>query len=138
MKQQLRALDVTQKPIAQTCSSVSAFDQSGDIGNNKRAKVSEIDDTQMRFQRRKRIVSNLRMRGRYCRNERRLSCVWKTDQTNVCEQLQFELQVQLFSLASALVIARCAVCRSREVRVSKSAAPASCCQPAIAVVAQVV
>jgi hypothetical protein len=40
MQQQLRALDVPQKTIAQTCSGVRPFNQSRYVGNDEGAKVS--------------------------------------------------------------------------------------------------
>ena len=92
----------------------------------------------MRFQSRKRIIRDLRTRSRHRRNERRLSCVWKTHQTNIREQLQLELQVQLLSLASGLMVARSTIGRGREVRVSKSATPTARGQPAVAIVIEIV
>jgi len=44
MKQQPRALDVTQKPIAESSAAMCPFDQTGDVGDNKGAKVAEIND----------------------------------------------------------------------------------------------
>src|ERR1041384_2801633 len=112
---------------------MSAFDQSRYVGDDEGTKVAEINHTQMRLQSRERIIRDLRARCRHGRNERRLARVRKTHQTNISEQLQLELQVQLLSLASGLAIARSTVGRGREVRVSKSAPPAARSQPAVAI-----
>src|SRR6185369_1289462 len=92
----------------------------------------------MRLQRRERIVRDLRTRGRYSRDKCRLSRIRKTDESNVRQQLQLELKIQLLALASSLMIARRAIRRSREVRVAETAAAATRRQPAIAVVTKVV
>src|SRR5829696_1044579 len=109
VQQQLRALDVSQKTIAQTRACMSSFDQSRYVGNDEGTKVTEIHYTQMRFQSGERIIRNLWTRRRHRRNKRRLARVWKTHQTNISEQLQLELQVQLLSLASGLMVARSAI-----------------------------
>src|SRR5215213_995916 len=138
MQQQLRALDVTQKTIAQARAGVSTFNQSGYIGDHEGTKVTETNHPEMRLQRCKRVIRNLRVRGRNSRNERRLSGVRKTHETDVGQQLQLELKVQLFSLPSVLMVAGSAIRRGREVRVAETAAATTCGQPAIAVVTQVV
>ena len=56
MQQQCRPLNVPQKPIAETMTFVRAFDQAGNVSNHKRAKVTEVDDSQVRLERRERIV----------------------------------------------------------------------------------
>src|ERR1043165_2244095 len=85
MQQQLRAPDVSQKTISQTRTRVRAFDQSRYIGNHESTKVTEIDYTEMRLERRERVVGNLRTRGRNSRDERRLTCIRKSHQTHVGE-----------------------------------------------------
>src|SRR6185503_13509287 len=115
-----------------------ALDQSGYVGDHESTKVTEIYYTEMRLQCRERVIGNLRTRGRDSRDKCRLSRIRKTNQTNIREQLQLELKVQLFTLASGLMVARGAIRRGCKVRVSKTAAAAACSQPAIAVVTQVV
>ena len=115
-----------------------AFDQSRYVCNHERAKVSEIYDAEVRLERGERIIRDLRTRCRHGRDKRRLPCVGEAHQTDVCEQLEFELQLDLFSLASALMVARRAIGGSREVRISKPAAAAARRQPAIAVVTEIV
>src|SRR6185437_2099199 len=138
MQQQLRALDVSQETIAQTSASVRALNQSGNIGDHESTKVTEIDNTKMRLQSRERIISDLRSRRGDSRDKRRLSRIRKTNQTNVREQLQLELHIQLFTLAARLMVARRAIRRSRKVGVAETAAATARRQPAITVVTQVV
>src|SRR5215218_9401773 len=78
------------------------------------------------------------MRGRDSRDKGRLPRIRKTNEPNISEQLQLELKVQLFTLAPTLMVARRAICRSREVCVAKTAAATTRGQPAIAIVIQVV
>src|SRR5262249_14414314 len=99
--------------------------------------VTEVDYTEMRFERRERIVRDLRTRRRNSRYKRRLPCVRKAYQTNVGEQLELELEIQRFASTSALMIARSTIGRSREMRVSKTAATSTRRQPTIAIMIQV-
>src|SRR5215203_2767228 len=138
MQQQFRSFNVPEEPIAQARASMRTFDQSGYIGNYKCTKVAKINHAEMWFQRGERIVSNLRTSSGHSRDERRLSGIWKTNQSDVSQQLQFELEIQLFSLAATLMVARCAIRRAREVRISKSAPATSRGQPLSAIVVQVV
>src|SRR5438128_1424304 len=59
MKQQLCALNESHKPIDKSMAFMRDFDQTGDVGDYKRAKVAGVDHAQMRLKRRKRIVSDL-------------------------------------------------------------------------------
>src|SRR5690349_17181050 len=138
MQQQLRPLDVSQKAIAQTRASMRPFNPPRNVGDDERAKVSEIDDAEMRFERRERIVRDLRTSRRHRRDESRLAGVGKTNQTDVCEQLQLQLQIKLFALASALMVARCTIRRGREVRVAKTTAATARSQPTVVGVTEVV
>src|ERR1051326_4482297 len=104
MQQQLRPLDVTQKTIAQARARMRAFDQTRNVGNDKRTKVSEVNHAEVRFQRGERVVGNLETSGGNSRDKRRLARVGKTHQTNVREQFQLELQLGRFSFFAALRI----------------------------------
>src|ERR1700752_1333757 len=103
-----------------------AFNQSGNVGDHERAKVSQVNHAKVRFQRRERIVSNLGLRRGNSRNKCRLTSVRKTNETNIRKQLQLELQLTLFPFAATLVITRRAIGRRREVRVPKASSAAAC------------
>src|SRR5690242_2648006 len=100
MQQQLRPLDVPEKSIAEARPGVRALDQTRYVGNHKRAKVSEIDHAEVRFQRGERVIGNLRTSRGNSRDESRLARVGKTHQTNISKQFQLELQLALFALAA--------------------------------------
>src|SRR6185369_6681390 len=125
MQQQLGPLDVPQETIAKPRARMRAFNQTRNVRDDKRTKVSEIDHAEVRFQRGERVVGNLWTSRGNSRDESRLARVRKTHQTNIREQLQLELQLALFALAAALVITRRTVCRTGEVRVAKTAAAAA-------------
>src|ERR1043166_962508 len=92
----------------------------------------------MRLEGGERIVRDLRTRRGYSRDKSRLAGVWKTHQTDIREQLQFQLKVQLFSLTSALMVARCSISRGSEVRVSETTTATARSEPAVAIVTEVV
>src|SRR4051794_2706546 len=138
MQQQLRALDVSQKTIAQTGARMCTFNQSRYVCDHESTKITEIDDAEMRLECRERIVSDLRSRGRNSRDKRRLSRIRKTHEPDIREQFQLELQVKLFTLAARLMVARSAIRRSRKMRVAETAAATAPREPAIAVVTKVV
>src|SRR5258707_11254388 len=100
---------MAQKTITQSVAFVRAFDQSGDVGNHKGAKVTHVDDTQIWLKRRERIIGDFWTRRGNPGDERRFTRVGKTDQTNVREQFQFKLQFKFFARTSFLVIARRAI-----------------------------
>src|SRR6185369_6919111 len=129
---------MSQKPIAQARAGMRSLNQSRYIGDYEGAKVTEVDDTQMWLQSGERIVCDLRTRCGHSRDKRRLARVWKTHETDIREQLQFQLKLQLFSLTSALMVARCTVRRGCEVSVSKTTTAATRGHPAVAVVTEVV
>src|SRR5256885_947027 len=116
---------------------VRAFDQPGNIRYDERAKITEINHAQVRFERGERIIGNLRPRRRDFRDEGRFPGIGKTDQAHISEQLKLELKLELFPRTSFLMVARCPVCRSRKARVPKSATSTACCQPALSRIAQI-
>ena len=116
---------------------VRAFDQPGNIRDDKRAKITEINHAQVRLERGERIVGNLRPRRRDLRDEGRFPGIGKTDQPHISEQLELELKLELFARTSFLMVARCSVCRSRKARIAKSATSTARRQPALSRVAQI-
>src|SRR5690348_4078923 len=137
MQQQLRPLNVPEKSIAQTRARMRAFYQTRYVGNHKRTKISEINHAEVRFQRRERVVGDLRTGRGNSRDESRLARVWETCQTNIGKQLQLELQFALFATAAALVITRRTIRRAGEVSVAKATAAATRSEPTITIAVQV-
>jgi hypothetical protein len=109
VQQQLRPLNVPQESIAETVSFMRAFDQTRNVGDDERAKVAQIDNAEMRLQRRKWIVRNLRVRSGDGRDESGFSGIRKTNQTDISKQLQLKLKLKFLAGASFLVITRRAI-----------------------------
>src|SRR5260370_12206894 len=95
---------MAQKTITQSVAFVRAFDQSGDVGNHKGAKVTHVDDTQIWLKRRERIIGDFWTRRGNPGDERRFTRVGKTNQTNVREQFQFNLHTKSFPHTPSLAL----------------------------------
>jgi hypothetical protein len=121
MNQQMRTLDVTQKLNPETVALMSAFNQSWNVGDNEGLIISEGDHSQIRLKCCKRIIGNLRFSGRDPRDQRRLSSVRESDQTDIRQQLQLKAQVALITGATVFVFSGCLVRRRREASVPPSA-----------------
>src|ERR1043166_8414200 len=128
---------MTQKSITQAMTLMGTFNQSGNISNDEGAKIAEIDYAQMRLESRKRIIRNLRLGRRYRGNESGLARVREANQSGVGQELQLELQLPFFAVASFLVIARSTIRRSSKVRVAKSSATSPRRQPALSIFGKV-
>ena len=137
MDQHLRALDVTQKLMAESVALVRAFDQPGHVGDDEAALVAQRDDAEIGRERRERIVGDLRPGRRNAGDQRRLAGVGKSDQADVGEQLQLEPEMPLLAGLAGLVLARGAIGRRREVGVAQSAAAAFRDEDALARLRQV-
>src|SRR5688572_11386129 len=124
MDQHFGALDMAQKLVTEAMTFVSAFNEAWHVSNDKASFIAQCDDTEIRRQRRKRVVGDLRFGRRDARDQRRLAGVGKTDQADIGKQLQLQPQVELFAVLTRLMLARCAVRRRREVSVAETAAAA--------------
>src|SRR5262245_12806834 len=133
MQQQLRPFEMPEKPVTKSVSFVRAFDQSGNVRNDEGVEVTKIDHTQVRFQRREWIISNLRSRRRNSGNESWPAGIREPDEANIGEQLQLHLQFDFFAGTSLLMVTRRTIRRRRKVSVPKSAAPTARRAPARAV-----
>src|SRR6185503_17688197 len=74
----------------------------------------------MRLQSSKRIVRDLGTRGRDAGYQRRLAGIRKTNQSNIGDQFQLELQRSDFARLAVFVMTRRSIGRSRELRVASS------------------
>src|SRR5207253_10734504 len=92
VSQKFRSLHMPQELQPKSCSLVRAFDQTGDVGDYKRAFVAVGYYAKMRLQRCKRIIGNFGTRRGYARNQSRLAHIRKAHQTDVGNQLQLELK----------------------------------------------
>ncbi len=95
MNKEPRALDVAEEANAQASAFVRAFDEAGEIGDDKGATklgavpagaAVGVDDAEIRLKRGERIVGDLRARGRDHGDQRGFSGVGKTDEADVREK----------------------------------------------------
>jgi hypothetical protein len=103
---------------------MSAFDEAGDIRNNESLIAIDRDDSELRFQRRERIIRNLRPSRRDAGYQRRFPYIGITDKTDICQELQFEAKCFLFSRCAVLGFVRNAIDRGSEMGVSVTTAAA--------------
>ena len=83
--------------MAQTDAVRRTLDQARDIGADKALLGADADNAQHRGQRRKVVVRDLGARGRNNADERRFADVRETDQADVRDDLQFQLEVHILA-----------------------------------------
>ena len=83
--------------MAQTDAVRRTLDQARDIGADKALLGADADNAQHRGQRRKVVVRDLGACGRNNADERRFSDVRETDQADVRDDLQFQLEVHILA-----------------------------------------
>ena len=100
------------------------LDQSRDISHNESLCSIQINNTEIRIQCCEMIVRNFRFRicntGKQCR----FTNVRETNQTYICDHLQFQIHFQLSCRLSWLCILRNLHGRSSKMLISKSASSA--------------
>src|SRR6185295_16599313 len=121
---QPRALEMLEELDAEPCARRGAFDQARDVRNHEAAVVADTHHAELRMQRRERVVRYLRPRGRKRARERRLARVRRTEQPDIGEQLERELQMPRFARAAAPELARCAIHARLEAGIAATAVPA--------------
>ena len=97
-----------------------SLDEPGDVRDDELA-VGETRDAEVGHERGERIVRDLRARARQRREERRFSGVRHARETDICEELQLEIDLAPLALAAVLGDARRAARARREARVALSA-----------------
>src|SRR2546423_15643550 len=83
VQQRGAALDMTQKLVAEAVAFMRAFDEAGDVGDDKRLIIIGTDDAEVRNESGERIVGDLRLRGADDRDEGRFAGVRKSDDADV-------------------------------------------------------
>ncbi len=111
MQEQLGALDMAEEAVADPGAFGSAFDQAGDVGKDELAALV-ADDSELRAERRERIVADLRRSIGDAVEEGRFARVGKADEADVGEQLQPQPDPHFLALDARLVLARGAVGRA--------------------------
>src|SRR5258708_5081282 len=126
MQNELCSLDVPQKAMSEARSIRRAFDQAWNVGDDKRSKVAHIDDAEVWFERCERVIGDLRFGGRDDRDQCRFTCVWKTDEAYIGDQLQLQLQLSFAARPPCIMIFWSTARRRRKMCVSPTAFAAFC------------
>ena len=93
MQQQLSTYQMLEEACAKASTVCRPFNQPRNIRNHKTAVLLNRDHAQIRYQSGERIIRHFRCRCRYRADKGRFSGIWQAQQTDVCQHLQFELQV---------------------------------------------
>ena len=113
-----------------------AFDQPRHVGERELV-VAPAHHAEVRFERRERIIGDLRLRCAQRGDQRRLSRVGEADQRRVGEQLELEAQPLLLAVLTLLGEARRAPRVREEPRVAAPTLSAARREPAVAVAHEV-
>src|SRR5436190_36843 len=114
-----------QKLDTETGARVRPLDQARNIGDYECLVILDLHDPEIRLQRCKRVVGDLRLRRRNARDQRRLAGVRKADETDVGKQLQLQAQPALFAGTARLMLGRSLMRRRGEAGVAATAASAA-------------
>ncbi len=120
--------------MAETVALARSLDQARDVGDDELGVVVDAHHTEVRLERRERIVGDLRLRCRDHADERRLADVREPDERDVGHQAEFEPQPALLTVLALLGEARCATLVRQELGVAAAAAAACSGEPPVAVV----
>jgi hypothetical protein len=112
--------DMTQKRQSQPCSTGGAFDDSRDIGNDKRRRPISFNHPQIGNKSGERIVCNLWPGGGNSGEKGRLSGIGKSDDSHIGKKLEFELQMPFLPFPSLFSPTGSTVGRCGKPRISSS------------------
>ncbi len=124
MHEHPRALDVAQEAVAEPGAAVRALDQARHVHHHERLFRAQPNDTELRLERRERIVGNLRPRGRDGGKERRLAGVGQPHDAAVGQQFEFEPERGALGGFALLGEARRLTLAGREMLVAEAASAA--------------
>src|SRR5204863_8674583 len=88
---------MAQKTMAKSCALGRAFDQAGNVSDDKAAVHVDAHHTQVRRERRERIIGNARARRRNRAYQRGLAGVGHAQEADVGENLELELEPALLA-----------------------------------------
>ena len=123
MHEHTRALHMAQKTMAKSRAFCSAFNQPRHIGDDKAAASIDAHHAEIWFERREMVVGDLWLGSRHAADDRRFADVWKTNEADVCQQLELEGDPALFAFFAVFSESRRAVGGAYKARVAASAAP---------------
>ena len=116
-----------QKIVAKPDTFVSAFDQTGDIGQDKRAIAIDLNLAEVWVLGRKGVVGDLRAGTRQPAEQCAFSGVGHPDQTDIGDDLEFQYQQLRFTFVTWRPFAWCLVGRRLERRIPLAALAAASC-----------
>ena len=125
MQEQARPLEVREELVPEADAFARAFDQARHVGDRELAPVGRLDRSEHGRERREGIVRDLRLRVRDAPQQRGLAGVGEADECGVGEQLQPQVELQLFSREAGLGEARSLARRRREALVAATRAAAA-------------
>ena len=112
---------MAQEAGSETAALVGALDDARNVGHDERLVIADLDNAEVRLQRREGVVGDLGLRGRNHRQQRRLARIGKTHQPHVGQHLQFENERTLLAVLTRLGIARRLVRGAFEMPVAQTA-----------------
>ena len=97
-------LDVAQERVAEPRAAAGALDQAGHVGDRRPALVlvTEVQDAEVRFERRERVVGDLGGRGGEGGEQRRLAGVRQAHEPDIGDEAQLEPQPVLLARLALL------------------------------------
>ena len=123
-RQQARTLDVPQELQAEPLPLVRPFDDAGDVRHDEGAAVAQLHYAEIRRERRKGVVADLRRGSADDGEQRGLAGVRLAHEPDVRDELELELERDGLSLFSGLPLARTAVHRRGEPGIALASAAA--------------
>ncbi len=128
--------DVAQELVPESPALAGALDQAGDVGDDELGGVVDAHDTEVRFERRERVVGDLRAGRRHDADQRALADVREPDERDIGHQLHLELEPPVLAVLALLGEARRTALVRQELGVAAPTPPTGGRQPAIAVAKQ--
>jgi len=122
--------------MAEALALAGTLDQARNVRDDEVGLLVEAHHAEVRFQRRERVVRNLRLGGRDHADEGRLAGVREPDERNVGHQLEFQAQPPFLAVFSLFGEARSTPPVRQELRVAPPPSTAGRGEPSVAVVDQ--
>ena len=125
MHEQVRALEVREELMPETCPVRRSLDQPGNVRHGELPRVRAVDGAEDRLDRGERVVGDFRLRVRDAAKERGLAGVREAGKRRVDDELEPERELGLAPGQPRLGEARSLAGRGREVRVAAAARSAA-------------
>ena len=104
VEENLVALNVAEKAVAQPSVSVGPRNNAGDVCHAHAPVVCKVHDSEMRVERGEGIRSNSRVRVGYCCQKCGFPGVWQPNQANICKRLELQRQPVVVVVAKGVCV----------------------------------